>query len=134
MKAQLFKWFSVLTGLLYFWLFYQLLFTPAEMLRSFGVVADPHMLFLAKRISVLMLGFAALLFLGFRLPPSPGRAVISVAVAVNMAGFAINSFWGASHGVLTDPSIPVIGGIETFISLFYAVYALLDLRAQPTRA
>ena len=120
---------SLLTGLLYLWLFYQLLFTPVEMLKGFGVAADPHAIYLAKRISVLMLGFAVLLLLGLRLNPSAARAVIAAAVATNMAGFALNSFLGAAHGILTDPAIPLIGGIESFVALSYGFFAIADFRS-----
>lgn len=133
MKNTLFKTLSLLTGLLYLWLFYQLLFTPIEMLKSFSLAADPHAVFLAQRISVLMLGFAVLLLLGWKLPPSLARAVIAAAVAVNMAGFAINSFWGAAHGCLTDPAIPVIGGIESFVAVAFGLFALADFRSSNQR-
>lgn len=127
-RLNTFKWLSLLTGLLYLWLFYQLLCTPAQMLQSFGVGADPHTVFLAQRISALMLGFAVLVLLSLRLPSSRPRAAIAVAVSVNMAGFAINSFWGAGHGLLTDDAISVIGSIEAFIAISYGFFALADYR------
>lgn len=127
-RPNLFRWLSLATGFLYLWLFFQLLFTPIAMLRGFGVGAEPHMVFLAQRISVLMLGFAVLVLLSHRLPPSRARAVIAAAVAANMAGFAVNSFWGASHGILTDGAIPVIGGIETIIAVGYGWIAAVDCR------
>ena len=126
MRPNLFKWLSLPTGLLYLWLFYQLLFTPAQMLQSFGVGTEPHTVFLAQRISVLMLGFAVLVLLSLGLPPSKARAVMAAAVAANMAGFAINSFWGAAHGILTDGAIPVIGGVEAFIAVGYGYFAVSD--------
>lgn len=126
-KKHIFKSLSLLTGLLYLWLFYQLLFTPAQMLRSFNVDADVHTIHLAQRISALMLGFAVLIFLALPLQKSRARAIIAAAVTVNMAGFAINSLWGAAHGLLTDGAIPVIGGIETCIALAYGCYAVCDL-------
>lgn len=126
-RPNLFRWLSVPTGLLYLWLFYQLLFTPAQMLQGFGVGPEPHTVFLAQRISVLMLGFAVLLLLSLRLPRSRARVIIAAAVSVNMAGFAINSFWGAAHGILTDGAIPVIGGIEAFIAAGYGFCAVTDL-------
>jgi hypothetical protein len=128
MKQQGFKGLSLLTGLLYLWLFYQLLFTPAQMLQSFGVGADVHTVFLAQRISVLMLGFSVLAFLAFRLPQSKGRAIISSAIAVNMAGFAINSFWGATQGILADSAIPLVGCVEALIALAYGYFAVSDFR------
>ncbi len=126
-RPNLFRWLSLPTGLLYLWLFYQLLFTPAQMLQGFGVGTEPHAVFLAQRISVLMLGFAVLLLLSLGLPRSTARAVIAAAVSVNMAGFAINSLWGATHGILTDNAIPVIGGIEAFIAVGYGLIAVTDL-------
>lgn len=129
MKKHSFKWLSLATGLLYLWLFYQLLFTPGEMLRSFGVEPNGGTLFLAKRISVLMLGFAVLTGLAVCLTRSTARAVIAAAVAVNMTGFAINTLWGAAHGNLIDPAMPVVGGVESFVALAYGWFAIADFRA-----
>ena len=126
-RKHRYKWLSLPTGLLYLWLFYQLLFTPDQMLQGFGVGIEPHTVFLAQRVSVLMLGFAVLVLLSLGLPQSKTRAIISAAVSVNMAGFAINSFWGASHGILPDSAIPVIGGIEAIIAAGYGFYAVTDL-------
>ncbi len=126
MRPNPFKCLSLPTGLLYLWLFYQLFFTPAQMLQRFGIGADPHTEFLAQRVSVLMLGFAVLLLLSFGLPRSPARAAIAAAVSVNMAGLAINSFWGATHGILTDSVIPVIGSIEACIAVGYGFFAVAD--------
>ena len=128
MNNNLFRWLSLLTGLLYLSLFYQLLFTPEQILQSFGIGAEPYIIFLARRISVLMLGFSVLVLLACNLRSSKARAVIATAVAVNMAGFACNSFWGAALGILTDRAIPFIGGIETVIAIFYAVFAVTDFR------
>jgi len=128
MNNNLFRWLSLLTGLLYLSLFYQLLFTPEQILQSFGIGAEPHIIYLARRISVLMLGFSVLVLLACNLRSSKARAVIATAVAVNMAGFACNSFWGAALGILFDRAIPFIGGIETVIAIFYAVFAVTDFR------
>jgi len=128
MNNNLFRWLSLLTGLLYLSLFYQLLFTPEQILQSFGIGAEPYIIFLARRISVLMLGFSVLVLLACNLRSSKARAIIATAVAVNMAGFACNSFWGAALGILTDRAIPFIGGIETVIAIFYAVFAVTDFR------
>jgi hypothetical protein len=125
----MFKLLSILTGLLYLWLFCQLLFTPAQMLGSFGVGADTHTIFLAQRISVLMLGFAVLLLAAFRLPPSKARAAISAAVSLNMAGFAISTFTGFAKGILTDGAMPIIGSVEALIAVAYCVFAVWDCKA-----
>ena len=73
MNKNLFRWLSLLTGLLYLSLFYQLLFTPEQILQSFGVGAEPHVVYLARRISVLMLGFSVLVFLACNLRSSKAR-------------------------------------------------------------
>ena len=126
MNNNLFRWLGLLTGLLYLSLFYQLLFTPEQILQSFGIGAEPHIIYLTRRISVLMLGFSVLVLLASNLRSSKARAVIATAVAVNMAGFACNSFWGAALGILTDRAIPFIGGIETVIAVAYGVFAVTD--------
>lgn len=129
MNQLVFLWLCRLTGLLYLSLFYQLLFTPAEILQSFNVPAEAPVIYLARRISVLMLGFSVLVLLAGRLPSSKARAVLATAVTVNMAGFACHSFWGAAQGLLTDSAIPFIGGLETLIAVLFALVAFADFKA-----
>lgn len=125
-KPRLFLWASLLAGSLYFFLFYQLLFTPVEMLAGFGVAGEAHTVFLARRISVLMLGFAVLLFLSCRLESSFARVAIAAAVAVNMAGFAVNSFYGVAGGLLGRDLI-VVGLVESAVACVFGAFAVCDL-------
>jgi len=125
-KPRFFTLASLLAGCLYFFLFYQLLFTPVEMLAGFGVAGEAHTVFLAQRISVLMLGFAVLLFAGCRLESSHARAASSLSVAVNMAGFAVNSVRGMANGLLgTD----LIAGavVESVVACVFGAFAIGDL-------
>lgn len=125
-KPRLFLWASLLAGSLYLFLFYQLLFTPVEMLAGFGVAGEAHTVFLARRISVLMLGFAVLLFLSCRLESSFARVAIASAVAVNMAGFAVNSFYGVAGGLLGRDLI-VVGLVESVVAGVFGAFAVCDL-------
>lgn len=125
-KPRLYLWASLLAGSLYLFLFYQLLFTPVEMLAGFGVSGEAHTVFLARRISVLMLGFAVLLFLSCRLESSFARVAIASAVAVNMAGFAASSVCGVAGGLLGRDLI-VVGLVEGLVACVFGAFAVGDL-------
>lgn len=125
-KPRLYLWASLLAGSLYLFLFYQLLFTPAAMLAGFGIAGEAHTVFLARRISALMLGFAVLLYSSCRLESSPARGVIAAAVAVNMAGFAANSFYGVAGGLLGRDLIGV-GLVESLVACVFGGFAFFDL-------
>lgn len=78
-----------LASCLYFYLFITLLFSPAQFLASVGVAGNEAAYFLARRASVLMLGFSVLSFQAARLRCLVTRQVIAIGIAVNMAGFAV---------------------------------------------
>lgn len=115
------------TSLLYFYLFVQLLAFPDAMLRGFGIEGSPGVHLLARRVAMLMLGFAVLVFLARKLPASAGRLAIATAVCVNMAGFASMGLFEFARGRL-GADILVIVAIETTVAVSFGVIALRDRR------
>lgn len=126
-QPAFFHWACLATAALYGFLFVQLMWFPAAMLSDLGVDCTPGVCLVARRASMLMLGFAVLCVLARKLPPSPGRAVISAAVCVNMAGFAFMSGLEFARGTLGTGILPVMA-IEVIVALAFATATLADLR------
>jgi hypothetical protein len=120
-----FKVVSILTSLLYFYLFISLFFSPAEAAKDFGIPGTESAFFVARRASMLMLGFAVLVFLIRNIPASTIRQAIAFSIGVNMAGFAIMSIWQLASG-LGNPSYIVAAFIEVVISVSYFYFCIAD--------
>jgi len=116
-----FKPLSMAAGLLYFYLFVELFFMPDAMCRDFGLPAIESVYFIERRISMLMLGFAAFLFFSRNAGPSPWRNAVSGAVSLNMTGFAATGIHEYAKGCVGDEFL-VIAAVELLTAgLFFAV-------------
>ena len=80
LASRLFRWACLVIAALYGFLFVQLMWFPEAMFSDLGVVSTPGVCLVARRASMLMLGFAVLSALASRLAASSGRAAISAAI------------------------------------------------------
>lgn len=113
---------SILAAALFAWLFAQMQLTPREFCAGFGLEPSVGLVLMVRRASMLMLGFAVLLFLARRAPPSPLRRAVSLSVALTMAGFAAMGTQELLRGAL-PPAVWAVVGIEvafaaTFLGLW----------------
>jgi hypothetical protein len=104
---------SWISTCLYFALFLMLCFLPHKFLTDVGMPTSESTAFLARRASVLMLGFAVLTFQGRKVRNLIGRQCIALAVCVNMAGFACTGLFEygrgfANKGILNAVVVEVI--------------------------
>ncbi len=91
---------SVLAALLFLALFVTLLLFPGALCDTFGIQGSDALFILARRASMLMLGFAVLLLAVRHAPPSPARRAVSLATGVTMAGFAAMGSWELVRGTI----------------------------------
>jgi hypothetical protein len=113
-----YKVLSYATALLYFYLFYSLLFAPESFVRDMGLAGSETTFILARRAAMLMLGFAVLAFFGAGSAASAARRVITLAICVNMAGFATMSLVEYFRGTVNS-SILQAAAIEIFLAVAY---------------
>jgi len=116
-----FKAASVLTSALYFYLFISLLLFPDSFFNDLGIEGNESLYFLGRRASMLMLGFAALLFLARNTLPSVSRQVIAFSVSLNMAGFALMGTFELVRGFL-DKSIFQVIAIELTDAVYFSFF------------
>jgi hypothetical protein len=128
-KQNTYQIVSCLTAALYLYLFVSLLFSPGSFLNDFGVEATAPAEFLARRVAMLMLGFAVLAFLGMKMPHSPARQAMTLAIAVNMTGFAVMGLIEFGQGVM-GVEILAAAAIESFVAVAYFLFWLAGRRAE----
>lgn len=120
-----FKTASILTSALYFYLFIILLLFPESLCEDFGIEGNETFYFLARRASMLMLGFSTLLFLVRNTIPSVSRQVIAFSVSLNMVGFALMGTFELVRGFLEISILQVIT-IELLVSVIFFFLFLSD--------
>jgi hypothetical protein len=124
-KRNTYQIMSILTAGLYFYLFVSLLFSPDPFLNDFGVEATAPAEFLARRVAMLMLGFAVLAFFGRKMSHSLARRAMALAIGVNMAGFAVMGLIEFAQGVV-GAEILTAAAIESFVAVAYFLIWLAD--------
>jgi hypothetical protein len=95
-----------MTACLYLYLFVLLLLFPAKFLADIGVAGHESAFFLARRASMLMLGFAVLSFQATKVRCLTTRQVVAASIAVNMAGFAVLSCTEYGRGFANAGILP----------------------------
>jgi len=115
-KPATFSVVLTLTGCLYSYLFWLLLTGPAGFLGSVGVASNPAAEFLARRASMLMLGFAVLSLLALKRHATPAGQLALAAVGVNMAGFALMSIREVLRG-FANAELLKPAAVETVLAL-----------------
>ena len=114
----IFKVLAYATGLLYIYLFVMLLFFPSSFLQDLGLTGSEMTFTLARRASMLMLGFAVLSISGGNAPPSAARQALILAISINMAGFAVMGTYEYFRGTVNS-SILQAAAIETTLAVAY---------------
>ena len=124
-KQSTYRILSYASALLYLYLFSLLLFAPQSFLRDIGIAGNGAAYFLARRASMLMLGFAILTFSGRNAPCSPARQAITLSVALSMAGMAGLSFFEYFRGFANGGILPA-GAVETILACVYGLLWLAN--------
>ena len=122
-----FKVMGMVTSALYFYLFISLLLFPESILGDFGIIGNESVYVLARRASMLMLGFCCLLFLSRNTPPSVVRQAISFSIGLNMAGFALMSSFELVRG-FAEMSVLCAIVIEVLVATIYFSLLVFDRR------
>ena len=118
---------SVLTSALYFYLFVSLLLFPESLCKDFGIIGNESVYFVARRASMLMLGFSVLLFLLRNMPSSVVRQAVAFSIGLNMAGFASLGVFELIRGFLKSSILSVIF-IEVLVATIYFSFLVSDRR------
>ena len=127
-NAKTYRVVSYITTALYLYLFVFLLSDPHSFLQSVGIEGTESAYFLARRASMLMLGFAIVSFFGRNAPSSVARQAITLSIAISMAGLCgMSSFeyarGFANAGILT-PAI-----VESVLAVMYFLLWLSNKQA-----
>lgn len=122
-----FKVMSVITSALYFYLFITLLLFPESLCKGFGIVGNESVYFIARRASMLMLGFSVLLFLLRNMNRSIVRQAVAFSISLNMAGFALLGTFELIRGFVETSILSAIL-IEILVAVVYFSFLASDRR------
>ena len=125
---KFYKILSLLTAALFAYLFIELLLNTDSFVTGIGMQSCLASDVLGRRASVLMLGFAVLLFLSRNISPSKERQYISLAIAVTMMGFAS---MGSYELIMKRVNSGIIQAIciETAVTVSFIISFIKDRKA-----
>ena len=124
---KIYKPTCIITALLFFFLFYTLQFEPENLCSDLGLQASEVACLLAKRASILMLGFGVLLTLARNIEEKKCRFVISASLSVCLLGLAYMSGYEFFRGSVSSGIIPPLI-IETLIGLIFLTLAFFNIK------
>lgn len=126
-KVNKFKIASILTSLLYFFLFISFFLFPEDLCKDVGLTGSEPANFLVRRASMLMLGFAVITFLTRNMQASKMRQAISFSVGLNMLGFAFTEVFemirGYDYSAFIGPMV-----IEILVAIVFFTICISDWR------
>lgn len=132
-SSKAYRIMSYITTLLYLFLFVSLLSDPHSFLQGLGIEGTESAYFLARRASMLMLGFAAVSFFGRNAPSSIARQAITLSIAVSMAGLCCMSSFEYARG-FANSSILTPAIIELALAVVYFLLWLSNKHADGVSA
>jgi len=122
-KINSYKALVFLTSSLFLYLFFSLMFDSSAFVEDLGLQPSQTTSILARRASVLMLGFSVLLITSINLPHSRARQRILLSAGITMAGFACMGAYELVRGtvnmsILQAIVIESILGFSFFVMFF----------------
>ena len=97
------------------------LLVPQGALASWGLQADAGLVFIARRVGALCLGYAVILWLARRAERSPARGAILLGNAVVNGAMALLSLAGVLRGVVSPAAWSAVVA-ESALAVAFACY------------
>lgn len=119
-KLSLFKITSIVTSVLFAYLFVQFLFTPEAFVRDLGMLPSDASTLLARRASMFMLGIAVLMIGASNMSPSKVRQIICLATGITLFGLSCLGWFEFIRGAV-NPTILMAIGCETILWICYSI-------------
>lgn len=131
-SAKAYRFMSYVTTSLYLFLFVSLLSDPHSFFQGLGIEGTESAYFLARRASMLMLGFAVVSFFGRNAPSSVARQAITLSIAISMAGLCAMSCFEYARG-FANSSILTPAIVEAILAATYFLLWLSNKQADGAR-
>jgi hypothetical protein len=125
LHLNFFKIVSLLTFLLFAYLFFTLLFNSDSFIRGLGIQPCESSLFLGRRASIFMLGISVLMLGSINLPNSKARQVICLATGITMFGLACMGSYEFIRGTVNSSILTAIT-IETILGITFAIIFFIN--------
>jgi len=119
-KFNFFKILSIITSVLFAYLFFLLHFNSESFLKDLGLQSSGTTLFLAKRVSIFMLGISVLMFCSKGLPHSKSRQIICFATGITMLGLSCMGTYELIEGNVNSSILTAII-IEIILAISFGI-------------
>ncbi|MCF8363678.1 MAG: hypothetical protein K9G70_13755 [Prolixibacteraceae bacterium] len=126
---SLYKIVSIVTSVLFFYLFSQLFFWSDSFVTDLGLEPSITSLVLARRASMFMLGLALLMFISRNLPVSKARQIICMSTGITLFGLAFIGTFEFIKGNVNS-SIIIAITIETILWISYGIILIKDWKIE----
>ena len=125
LNLNLFKIVSLLTSVLFAYLFFTLLFNSDSFIRGLGIQSCESSLFIGRRASIFMLGISILMLGSINLPNSKARQVICLATGITMFGLACMGSYEFIRGTVNSSILMAIT-IETILGISFGIIFFIN--------
>ena len=126
---SLYKIVSIVTSVLFVYLFSQLFFWSDSFVTDLGLEPSITSLVLARRASMFMIGIAVLMFASRNLPPSKVRQIICLSSGITFLGLSCMGTYEFINSHVNS-SIIIAITIETILWIFYGIILIKDWKIE----
>lgn len=124
-----FKIISVVTSLLFIYLFFQLFINSDAFVTGLGLYPSETVSILCRRTSMFMLGISVLMLGSINLQPSKARQSISLATGITMIGLACMGSFELIRGTVNTTMLTAIT-IETILGTSFLILFFKNRRVK----
>lgn len=126
-KWNFFKIVSVITAVIFAYLFLTLLLNSEAFINDLGLQASEPALILARRASIFMLGVSILMIGSINLPNSKARQIICLATGITMFGLSCMGTYELIKGTVNTSMLTAII-IETILWISFGIIFFTNRR------
>lgn len=124
---RFFKIISILTSVLFVYLFFVLFIDPDSFLNDIGLQSSQTASIVGRRATIFMLGISVLMFGSRNLPHSKARQIICLSTGITMLGLACMGSMEFIRGTV-NTSIFTSIIIETTLGISFAIIFLKNIK------
>jgi hypothetical protein len=127
-----YKVVSIITSLLFAYLFFTLLLNSESFLKDLGLQSSVTTYFIARRASIFMLGISVLMFGSKDLPHSKARQIICIATGITMLGLSCMGSYELIMGNVNSSILTAIF-IETILWISFGIIIFMNRKSKITQ-
>lgn len=129
LNMNFFKIISVVTSLLFIYLFFQLIINSDAFVTGLGLHPSETVSILCRRTSIFMMGISVLMLSSINLQHSKARQSITLATGITMIGLACMGSFELIRGTVNTSMLTAIA-IETILGTSFLILFFINRKAK----